>query len=360
MPVRAPHSFLPPSATCLHARSMLNSSNPRNPQLAFCKSTTTASYSLMKPTSVRKNLLFNGAFLAILAGVLTPTLNVSADPVSDLRSLSALKDVDLSKLSGDNVAAAGAPISRLARGVSVQSAYVVRAAIKTTLGLLQQWNPTRHPELRTYLQGSLSSRPGPESFHSLASAPSNTSIRAFVEATEQLPGDSSKLQLSSAEMKEYSGGASGGAGTISGPILAFWSQVLAERARNFASGGLASAVSYQTGISPATEVAELLDSSGDLRSHFSPIISATPVGGGGGSSASLSWQLFDANGEAAVSLDAFYARPVGDGYQTLDLGFYSSGGYYRGRHLGTALAGTGRRTRRNLDLAGRPGFRKSH
>jgi hypothetical protein len=27
-------------------------------------------------------------------------------------------------------------------------------------------------------------------------------------------------------------------------------------------------------------------------------------------------------------LDAFYARPVGDGYQTLDLGFYSSGGYY--------------------------------
>ncbi|MBV8213434.1 MAG: hypothetical protein JOZ08_09460 [Verrucomicrobia bacterium] len=282
----------------------------------------------MKPTSVRKKLLFNGAFLVILTGALTPALNVAADPVSDLRSLSVLKDVDLSKLSGDNVSAAGAPISRLARGMSVQSAYVVRAPIKTTLSLLQQWNPTRHPELRTYLQGDLPSKPGPDSFRSLASAPSNASVRAFVEATEQLPGDSSKLQLSTAEAKQYSGGAAGGGGSVSGPVLAFWSQVLAERARSFASGGLGSESSYQTGVSPATEVAQLLDSSGDVRSHFSPIISATPLGGGGGSSPSLSWQLFDANGQAAVSLDAFYAKPVGDGYQTLDLGFYSSSGYY--------------------------------
>jgi hypothetical protein len=282
----------------------------------------------MKPTSVRKELLFNGAFLAMLAGALTPTLNAAADPVSDLRSLSALKDVDLSKLSGENVSAVGGPISRLARGMSVQSAYVVRAPVKTTLGLLQQWNPTRHPELRTYLQRDLPARPGPESFRSLASAPSNSSVRAFVEATERLPNDSSKLQLSSGEAKQYSGGASGGGGSVPGPVVAFWSQVLAERARNFASGGLSSEPPYQTGVAPATAVAQLLDSSGNVRSHFSPIISATPACGAGGPFLSLSWQLFDSDGETAVSLDAFYAKSVGDGYQTLDLGFYSSGGYY--------------------------------
>jgi hypothetical protein len=282
----------------------------------------------MKLTSLRKKFLFNCAFLAILAVALPPTLNAATDPISDLRSLSALKDVDLSKLSGDNVAATGAPNSRLARGMSVQSAYIVRAPVKTTLGLLQQWSPTRHPELRTYLQGDLPSRPGPESFRSLASAPSNSSVRAFVEATEQLPGDSSKLQLSSAEAKEYSAGASGGGGGIPGPVVAFWSQVLSERARSFASGGLRAEAAYQTDISPETEVAQLLDSSGSVRSHFSPIISATPLGGGGGSSPSLSWQLFDANGQAAVSLNAFYTKPVADGYQTVDLGFYSSSGYY--------------------------------
>ncbi|MBV9274341.1 MAG: hypothetical protein JO333_10635, partial [Verrucomicrobia bacterium] len=118
----------------------------------------------MKSTSVRKKLRFEGAFVAVLAGGLIPLLNAGADPVSDLRSLSTLRDVDLSKLSGGNVSAAGAPLSRMARGMSVQSAYVVRAPVRSTLSSIQQWNPSRHPELRTFLQGDLSSRVGPDSF----------------------------------------------------------------------------------------------------------------------------------------------------------------------------------------------------
>jgi hypothetical protein len=274
----------------------------------------------MKHNSVRKKPLFDGALLAVLAGALIPLLNAGADPVSDLRSLSALKDVDLAKLSGGNVSAAGAPLSRLARAMSVQSAYVIRAPVRSTISSMQQWSPARHPELRIYLQGDLSSRVGPESFANLASAPSNSSVRAFVDATQRLPGDSSKLQLSSAEVKQYSGGTSGGGG-VPASVVAFWSQVLAERARNFLSGGLGAQPPYQSGVSAASEVAQMLDNSGDVRSHFSPII-------GGRGSPSLSWQLFDADGQAAVSLSAFYAKPVGDGYQTLDLGFFASGGYY--------------------------------
>jgi hypothetical protein len=275
----------------------------------------------MRLTSFRKKFLFNGAFLAVLAGALTPTLNASADPVGDLRSLSTLKDADFSKLSRGDVAAAGEPLGQQARGMSVQSAYVVRVPVRSTVSLIQQWNPTRHPELQIYLQDDLPLGAGPQSFHSLASAPSNSSVRAFVRATERLPGDSSKLQLSGAEVKQYSGGTSGGGG-VPGPVVAFWSQVLAQRARDFLSGGLNAQPPYQNGVSAASEVARLIDNSGNARSHFSPIVS------GGRGSPSLSWQLFDANGQAAVSLDAFYAKPVGDGYQTLDLGFYSSSGYY--------------------------------
>ena len=275
----------------------------------------------MRPTSLQKKLLFNGTFLAVLSGALTPMLNASADPVGELRSLSALKDADLSKLSRGDVSATGEPLGQLERGVSVQSAYVIRAPVRSAVSLIQQWNPTRYPQLRIYLQGDLPSSAGPQNFHGLASAPSNSSVRAFVQATERLPGDSSKLQLSSAEVKQYSGGTPGG-GSVPGPVLTFWSQILAQRVRDFVSGGLGAEPPYQNGVSPASEVARLIDNSGNVRSHFSPMIS------GGRGSPSLSWQLFDANGQAAVSLDAFYAKPVGDGYQTLDLGFYSSGGYY--------------------------------
>jgi hypothetical protein len=275
----------------------------------------------MKPTSLRKKLLFNSTFLAVVAGTLTLLLNASADPIGELRSQSALKDVDLSKLSRGDVSATGGPLGRLERGVSVQSAYVIRAPVRSTVSLIQQWNPTRHPQLGIYLQGDLPSSAGPQNFHGLASAPSNSSVRAFVQATERLPGDSSKLQLSSAEVKQYSGGTSSGGG-LPGPVLAFWSQVLAKRVRDFVSGGLGAEPPYQNGVSPASEVARLIDNSGNVRSHFSPMIA------GGRGSPSLSWQLFEADGQAAVSLDAFYAKPVGEGYQTLDLGFYSSGGYY--------------------------------
>src|ERR1700740_1001640 len=161
----------------------------------------------MKPIGLRKKLLFDRTFLVVLAGTLTPMLNASADPISELRSLSALKDADLSKLSRGDVAATGQPLG-LERGVSVQSAYVIRAPVRSTVSLIQQWNPTRHPQLGIYLQGDLPSSAGPQNFHGLASASSNSSVRAFVQATERLPSDSSKLQLSSAEVKKYSGGAS--------------------------------------------------------------------------------------------------------------------------------------------------------
>ena len=191
----------------------------------------------MRPTSLQKKLLFNGTFLAVLSGALTPMLNASADPVGELRSLSALKDADLSKLSRGDVSATGEPLGQLERGVSVQSAYVIRAPVRSAVSLIQQWNPTRYPQLRIYLQGDLPSSAGPQNFHGLASAPSNSSVRAFVQATERLPGDSSKLQLSSAEVKQYSGGTPGG-GSVPGPVLTFWSQILAQRVRDFVSGGL--------------------------------------------------------------------------------------------------------------------------
>jgi hypothetical protein len=70
----------------------------------------------------------------------------------------------------------------------VQTAYVVHAPVKTTVGLLQQWDPARHPELKIYLQGNLPGRTNSTNFQSLASVPLTSSIRAFVAATQKLPG----------------------------------------------------------------------------------------------------------------------------------------------------------------------------
>jgi hypothetical protein len=278
-----------------------------------------------------------GIALMVLAGALAPWLTANADPISELHSLSVFKNADIAKLSGGDVLASQGPGMRFARGGSAESAFIVRAPVKTAVGLIQQWHPTQHPELRVYVQEDVSTRASPNDFRNLASAPSNSSVKAFVDATEKLPGDASKLQLSSAEVAQYTAGGSPGGGTIPAPVAAFWSQVLAQRAKSFVSGGLAAQPPYQTSgssILAADEVARLLEESGSVRSQFSSLISSTAIGGGRGSlTPSLTWQLFHGGARgsvslAAVSLDAFYARPAGDGWQTADLGFYSSGGYY--------------------------------
>lgn len=126
------------------------------------------------------------------------------------------------------------------------------------------------------------------------------------------------------------GGSSEGAMPAS--VVAFWSKVLAERARSFNSGGLGAEPPYETAGSPVRvgdEVSRLIRESGNVRTYFSSLISSTPIGGGRGSApTSQTWQMFDADGIAAVSLTASYGKPGGDGWQAADLQYYSSGAVY--------------------------------
>ena len=161
--------------------------------------------------------LFFSLFAAAI-GVIGPQVTGKADPITDLRSLSVFKDADLGKMAGGDVLAAKGPPMSLARGLSVESAYVVRAPVKTTVALQQRWDPTRHPELKVFVQGDVSGRGNPGDFQGLASARSNSAVKAFVDATLRLPQDAAKLQLSNSEARMFSpGGSSGGAMPAGGP-----------------------------------------------------------------------------------------------------------------------------------------------
>jgi hypothetical protein len=260
--------------------------------------------------------------------VLGTQITSRADPITDLRSLSVFKTADLGKMAGGEVLASKGPAMSLARGLSVESAYVVRAPVKTTVSLQQRWDPTRHPELKIYVQGDVGRG---SDFQGLASVRSNSAVKAFVDATLKLPGDASKLQLSRAEANMFSPGGSS-EGAMPASVVTFWSKVLAERARSFNSGGLGAEAPYETAGSPVRvgdEVSRLIGESGNVRTYFSSLISWTPIGGGRGSApSSQTWQMFDADGVAAVSLTASYGKPVGDGWQAADLQYYASGAVY--------------------------------
>jgi hypothetical protein len=193
---------------------------------------------------------------------------------------------------------------------------------------LRRWNPSKYRELKVFLHSDLSSNPTPASFQRLKDAPGNASVRSFVTATEKL---SPELQISKEEAKRFSA-AGGGGGVMPPGVLAFWADVLTARTKSFVSGGMAAQAPYDhagPSIRASDEVNGLLRDQGKIRQQFAGLLGATGIGRGAGSlSAELYWELLDADDHGVVTLGASYSRGGAGGYQSADVLYYASGGYY--------------------------------
>lgn len=116
-------------------------------------------------------------------------------------------------------------------------------------------------------------------------------------------------------------------------VVAFWSDVLTARTKNFVSGGMAAEPPYDhagPAVRASDEVNGLLRDQGKIRQQFSGLLGATGIGRGAGSlPTELYWELLDADDHGVVTLGASYSRGgAGGTYQSADVLYYASGGYY--------------------------------
>jgi hypothetical protein len=271
--------------------------------------------------------------LVALAGVLSLMLiagprSVCADPVSELASFSIFDKVDLAQLAKSEVKTAHGPPMRSPRFLAVQSCYVVPGSPAQQMEALRRWNPAKYRELKVFLHSDLPSNPGPANFEKLKNAPDNASVRSFVTATQKLSPD---LQISKDEAKRFS--AATGGGVIPPAVVAFWTDVLTARTKSFVSGGMAAEPPYDhagPSVRASDEVNGLLREQDKIRRQFSGLLGATAIGRGAGSlPAELYWELLDVDDHSVVTLGAAYSRSgAGGTYQTADVLYYASGGYY--------------------------------
>jgi hypothetical protein len=290
-------------------------------------------------TIVRVRCLSPG--LVASAGVLSLILiagqrSACADPVSELASFSIFDKVDLAQLAKSDVKTAHGPPMRNSHFLAIQSCYVAPGSPAQEMEALRRWNPAKYRELKVFLHSDLTSNPGPSSFDRLKNAPDNASVRSFVNATQKL---SPELQISKDEAKRFSAaGTGGGGGVIPPAVVAFWTDVLTGRTKSFVSGGMAAEPPYDSGgpsVRASDEVNGLLRDQGKIRQQFSGLLGATAIGRGAGSlPAELYWELLDADDHGVVTLGASYSRSgAGGTYQSADVLYYASGGYYVGLTL---------------------------
>jgi hypothetical protein len=251
-----------------------------------------------------------------------------ADAVSELASFSVFDKVDLAQLAKSEVKTAHGPPMRSPRFLAVQSCYVVPGSPAQQMEALRRWNPAKYRELKVFLHSDLPSNPGPANFEKLKNAPDNASVRSFVTATQKLSPD---LQISKDEAKRFS--AATGGGVIPPAVVAFWTDVLTVRTKSFVSGGMAAEPPYDhagPSVRASDEVNGLLREQDKIRRQFSGLLGATAIGRGAGSlPAELYWELLDVDDHGVVTLGAAYSRSgAGGTYQTADVLYYASGGYY--------------------------------
>jgi len=248
-----------------------------------------------------------------------------ADPAAELASFSIFNKVDPAELAKSGPKTEhGPPMG--GRYLSVQSCYVLPGEPGRVVEAMKNWDPTRQRELRVFLHGDLPSSPSPANFAKLKNAPNNASVNAFVSATEKM---SPELQISRDEAKKFSAGAGGG--NMPEAVVAFWSEVLANRAKLFMSGGTAGQPPYDhaASIRPNDELKSLLKQQGKIQKQFADFLGSTAIGRGPGSlAADPYWELMDVDDRGVVTLGASYTRSSGGGAQTADVLYYASGGYY--------------------------------
>ena len=114
-------------------------------------------------------------------------------------------------------------------------------------------------------------------------------------------------------------------------MVTFWSDLLANRARLFMSGGTAAQPPYDhaASIRPNDEFKTLLKNQGKIQKQFSDFLGGTGIGRGAGSSPAENYfELLNVDDQGVVTLGASYSRGGSGGAQTADVLYYASGGYY--------------------------------
>ena len=118
-----------------------------------------------------------------------------------------------------------------------------------------------------------------------------------------------------------------------GSVVAFWSELLAGRARLFASGGTAAQPPYNysdNAIRPNEEIKSLLKQQDKIRRQFSGFLAGTGIGRGPGSGTTDHyWELIDVNDQGVLTLGALFSgKGPGGSMQAGSVLYYASGGYY--------------------------------
>ena len=266
--------------------------------------------------------------LALAAAFVATSAN--GDPAADLARFSGIAKPDIAAVIGGKVQTGRGATREQGRDLAVETLYFLPLPVEKSVDHLRQWNGSNYPELEVYLHGKISGQPSAADFRKIASAPASGPVKAFAANSAKLDPQKPELHVSQEEAQRAPRGATPAA--MSPEIAAYWSELLAARARAFVASGLSGQPPYfRNGekVQVSGEVSRLLRSQAKWQTQFAPLLGAASLSSRGGGKFSLYWNMFDVEGQAALALGGFFAQSAAGGTaQAIDLQYYASAGHY--------------------------------
>ena len=248
--------------------------------------------------------------------------------VSVLKRFSDVATADTQRLLVGDIPSARGGLMDFRNGISAQLCFAVVATPEETARRLQDWDPSRHEELKVYAFHILHNPCSPEDFAALKLNLKQRPMKWLLDKTQATTERKSDLNLTRREARELGGATSFGDG---------WAKLLLERAAAFQRSGIAAAAPYEFGnesVLPAGQLRAVLAEQPRIVQEFEPILKGSGLVGKNASLTPVEyWSLFEADHHATLNLGAAYRLTVGDHYQLLDLEYYVSGDYYTSASL---------------------------
>lgn len=273
--------------------------------------------------------------LLFAVGLLVCRAGQAADPLVELQSFTDFTAVDLKELADGEILTQRGNALELARGISVQTCFFIKAPPKVTVETIQTWNASRHKALGVFHHHNFSAPVRDDDFELLNLDSGNSAVRWLVSRTLAAKADHSEFQISRADAEQIVAQVQG---QPPGASLAAqcWKKILMSRAAKFQQQGIASVPPSEMDGPPvktATEIRSLLRTVPRIVARFSPLLAQArlidkPSAPPSPAIAQNYWELFDVDGHAALKLGAVFLRSFDHHYQVLDCEYYVTNGYY--------------------------------
>ncbi|MCX7826786.1 MAG: hypothetical protein N2689_14695 [Verrucomicrobiae bacterium] len=267
------------------------------------------------------------------------SIGMSADAVSQLKSVSAFSEIDLKKLADGDILTQRGGLTKFRRCIAGESCYLVMKKPEAVAKFIRTPDPSKTPDGAVFFHCDYMPPLRDEHLAKWNLGADKFAVRRFVTRTLAITPDKADFAISKQEAQAMAQCLKDSPYRDKQPAETArrcWALTLKNRDKQFGESGLGKIAPYEmdaSPISPTGEMKSLLEEHPNVVKEFEPLLNETGLNSSRPGRMAIAPQhyveMINWDVQATVDLGVVLTKALDDGrYQILDVQYFSSGMYY--------------------------------